>query len=200
VVLRSLTTWVLPLLLLVIVGSLIWVLSRVATNLALPNRVDLNAPDLIANEGTLVRFDEAGLKRSHLVASRVTHVPAEDTMLYESPVLTHTQTSKPTVVVIGTRARSIRKASETWFYDATQLRRAPYDNHAELIIDGRDIWVDGHAQIAKSTQFVTAKMGQSHAEAVGFVLNNPLETLELKSKVKMTYVPIPRSAAPRANP
>lgn len=197
---RSLTTWVLPLLLLVIVGSLIWVLSRVATNLALPDRVDLNAPDLIADEAALVRFDEAGLKRSRLVASRVTHVPAEDTMLYESPVLTQTQASRPTIVVVGTRARSIHKASETWFYDATQLRRAPYDNQAELIIDGRDIWVDGNAEIAKSDQFVTAKMGRNHAEAVGFVANNKLETLELKSKVKMTYVPISRSAAPRANP
>ena len=197
---RSLTTWVLPLLLLLIVGSLIWALSRVATNLALPNRVDLNAPDLIANEGTLVRFDEVGLKRSRLVASRVTHVPAQDTMLFESPVLTHTQVNKPKVVVVGTRARSIHKASETWFYDATQLRRAPYDNNAELIIDGRDIWVDGNAEIAKSDQFVTARTGQSHAEAVGFVLNNKLETLELKSKVKMTYVPIPRSAAPSATP
>ena len=197
---RSLTTWVLPLLLLVIVGSLIWVLSRVATNLALPNRVDLNAPDLIANEGTLVRFDEAGLKRSHLVASRVTHVPAEDTMLFEAPILTQTQVGKPTIVVVGTRARSIHKASETWFYEATQLRRAPYANNAELIIDGRDIWIDGNAEIAKSEQFVTAKMGQSHAEAVGFVANNRLETLELKSKVKMTYVPTPRPAAPRANP
>lgn len=197
---RSLTTWVLPLLLLLIVGSLIWALSRVATNLALPNRVDLNAPDLIANEGTLVRFDEVGLKRSRLVASRVTHVPAQDTMLFESPVLTHTQVNKPKVVVVGTRARSIHKASETWFYDATQLRRAPYDNNAELIIDGRDIWVDGNAEIAKSDQFVTARTGQSHAEAVGFVLNNKLETLELKSKVKMTYVPTPRPAAPSATP
>ncbi len=197
---RSLTTWVLPLLLLVIVGSLIWALSRVATNLAIPNRVDLNAPDLIANEGALVRFDEAGLKRSRLVASRVTHVPAEDTMLFESPVLTHTQANKPTIVVVGTRARSIHKASETWFYDATQLRRAPYGNHAELIIDGRDIWIDGNAEIAKSDQFMTAKMGQNHAEAVGFVVNNKLETFELKSKVKMTYVPTPRPATPRATP
>lgn len=197
---RSLTTWVLPLLLLVIVGSLIWVLSRVATNLALPNRVDLNAPDLIANEGTLLRFDEAGLKRSHLIASRVTHVPADDTMLFESPVLTQTQVGKPTIVVVGTRARSIRKASETWFYDATQLRRAPFGNSAELIIDGSDIWIDGNAEIAKSDRFVTARTGQSHAEAVGFVANNKLETLELKSKVKMTYVPTPRSAVPRTNP
>lgn len=197
---RSLTTWVLPLLLLVIVGSLIWVLSRVATNLALPNRVDLNAPDLIANEATLVRFDEVGLKRSRLVASRVTHVPAEDTMLFESPVLTHTQASKPTIVVIGTRARSIHKASETWFYDATQLRRSPYGNSAELIIDGSDIWIDGNAEIAKSDQFVIARTGPSHAEAVGFVANNKLETLELKSKVKMTYVPTPRPAVSRTTP
>ncbi|MGL4995579.1 MAG: LPS export ABC transporter periplasmic protein LptC, partial [Deefgea sp.] len=161
---------------------------------------DLNAPDLIANEAILVRFDEVGLKRSRLVASRVTHVPAQDTMLFESPVLTHTQASKPTIVVIGTRARSIHKASETWFYDATQLRRAPYGNSAELIIDGSDIWIDGNAEIAKSDRFVIARTGQSHAEAVGFVANNKLETLELKSKVKMTYVPTPRPAVSRTTP
>jgi lipopolysaccharide export system protein LptC len=195
--LRSLTTWVLPLLLLLMVGSLIWVLSRVATNLAVPHRVDLSAPDLIAHEGVLVRFDEAGLKRSRMVASQVTHVPEQDTMLFESPVLTQTQIGKPTIVVIGTRARSVHKASETWFYDATQLRRAPYANNAELIIDGRDIWVDGNAEIARSSQFVTAKMGLSHAEAVGFEVNNKLETFELKSKVKMTYVPTARPAAVR---
>jgi LPS export ABC transporter protein LptC len=180
------------------VGSLIWVLSRVATNLVAPNRIDLNAPDLIAHEAVLVRFDEAGLKRSRMLASQVTHVPAQDTMLFEVPVLTQTQIGRPTIVVLGTRARSVHKASETWFYDATQLRRAPYAGNPELIIDGRDIWVDGNAEIARSSQFVTAKMGLSHAEAVGFEANNKLETLELKSKVRMTYVPTARPAAARA--
>ncbi|QZA80522.1 LPS export ABC transporter periplasmic protein LptC [Deefgea piscis] len=194
---RSLTTWVLPLLLLLLVGSLIWALSRVATNLTVPQRLDLNAPDLIADEGVLWRYDEAGIKRSQLIASRVTHVPLQDTMLYEKPMLTQTDASKPTVVVIGTRAKSIHKGSETWFYEATQLRRAPFEGNPELIINGRDIWIDGQAEVAKSDQFVTADMGKNHAEAVGFVANNKLQTLELKSQVKMTYVPTPRPAAVR---
>ncbi len=177
------------------VGSLIWILSQVATNLGEPKRTNLSTPDLIAQEGVLLRFDELGLKRSRMVASEIKHIPEQDTMLFEKPVLTQTQTGKPTIVVVGTRARSVRKAAETWFYDATQLRRAPYANNAELIIDGRDIWLDSNAEIAKSTQFVKVKTGLNHSEGVGFEVNNKLETFELKSQVKMTYVPTARPAA-----
>jgi lipopolysaccharide export system protein LptC len=180
--------------LLVMVGSLIWVLSQVATNISMPQKVDIKAPDLLGKNSVLTRFDEQGLKRSVLVASHVTHIPENDTMLFEAPVLTQTEPGKPTIVVVGTRAKTIHKASETWFYDATTLRRAPFEDQAELVIDGRDIWLDSKAEIATSSQFVTAKMGKNHAEGVGFALNNIRQTLELKSKVKMTYVPTSRSA------
>ena len=151
-------------------------------------------PDMFGKDSVLLRFDEQGKKRSILIASHVTHIPDNDTMLFEAPVLTQTEPGKPKVVVVGTRAKTVQKASQTWFYDATNLRRAPFEDQAELVIDGRDIWLDSKAEIAKSTQFVTAQMGKNHAEGVGFVLNNMLQTLELKSKVKMTYVPIPRTA------
>jgi lipopolysaccharide export system protein LptC len=176
------------------VGALILALSRAAIGLVETARVDPNLPDMIAQQGVLVRYDEVGIKRSELIASEVTHIPAQDTMLFTKPKLVQTEPGKPTITVIGVRGKSILKASQVWFYDVTELRRAPFGEQAELIVHGRDVKIDQATQEAQSDQFVVADMGPHHVEAVGFIANNAAQTLVFKSKVKMTYVPTARNA------
>lgn len=180
--------------LLLLVGALIWSLSRVAMDAAVEQKTDPNLPDLFATQGVLLRYDEMGSKRSELIASEVTHIPAQDTMLFTQPKLIQTEPGKPTITVVGVRGKSILKASQVWFYDETTLRRAPFGEQAELIMHGRDIRIDQATQQAHSEAPVVADMGPHHAEAVGFVADNVAQTLVLKSQVKMTYVPTARTA------
>jgi lipopolysaccharide export system protein LptC len=192
--LRSLTIWALPFMLLLLVGALIFALSRAAIDLVSTRTIDPNLPDMITQRGVLERFDETGLKRSVLIASEVKHLRAQDTLLFEQPKLVQTDPGKPVMTVIGVRGKSIFKASQVWFYDEVELRRAPFEQQAELIVKSRDVFIDQAKAQASSDAAVVADMGPHHAEAVGFLADNNAQTLLLKSKVKMTYVPTARTA------
>ncbi|WP_157669526.1 LPS export ABC transporter periplasmic protein LptC [Chitinibacter sp. GC72] len=180
--------------LLLLVAALIWGLSRAAIDVVAQKAVSPDSPDMITQRGVLVRFDEQGLKRSELIAAEVRHIQQQDTMLFEQPKLIQTEPGKPVMTVTGERGKSILKASQVWFYGQTRLERAPFNGQAALLIRSRDIWLDQASQQASSNAPVVADMGPHHAEAVGFVADNNAQTLILKSKVKMTYVPTARTA------
>ncbi|WP_410498555.1 LPS export ABC transporter periplasmic protein LptC [Chitinibacter sp. S2-10] len=191
---RNLTIWALPLVLLLLIGALIWGLSRAAIDVVMQKESDPTQPDMHIKYGVLQRFDEQGIKRSELIASEMTHTREQDTLLFSQPKLVQTEAGKPTVTVVGVRGKSIFKGSQVWIYDDVELRRAPFDGQAELILRTRDIWIDQQSQQAHSEASVVADMGPHHAQAVGFIADNKVQTLFLKSQVKMTYVPTARTA------
>lgn len=180
--------------LLLLVAALILGLSRAAIDMVSTKKIDPNTPDMITQRGVLERFDVTGLKRSELIASEVRHFRADDTLLFTEPRLVQTDPGKPVITVTGVRGKSIFKASQVWFYDQVHLRRAPFGQQAELIIHSSDVFLNQATHQASSDAPVVADMGPHHAEAVGFVADNNAQTLLLKSKVKMTYVPTARAA------
>ncbi|WP_084414432.1 LPS export ABC transporter periplasmic protein LptC [Chitinibacter tainanensis] len=191
---RSLTIWALPLVLLLLVGALIWGLSRAAIQTVITVEADPNTPDMIVNLAVLQRFDEQGQIRSTLIAQEVKHLRANDTLLFKQPKLTQTEPGKPNIVVTGVRAKTTNKASQVWFEDATELRRAAFGQQAELVVRSSDVFYDQATSIARASTPVVADMGPHHAEAVGFIADNAQQTLNLLSKVRMTYVPTARAA------
>ncbi|WP_373975986.1 LPS export ABC transporter periplasmic protein LptC [Chitinibacter sp. SCUT-21] len=180
--------------LLLLVGALIFGLSQAAIGLVSTKQSDPTKPDMITQRGVLERFDQTGMKRSVLIASEVRHMRFEDTLLFTEPKLVQTDPGKPVMTVMGVRGKSILKASQVWFYDQVELRRAPFEQQAELIVKSRDVYLDQATGQASSDAHVFVDMGPHHAEARGFIADNNAQTLLLKSKVKMTYVPTAHSA------
>ncbi|WP_028452248.1 LPS export ABC transporter periplasmic protein LptC [Chitinilyticum aquatile] len=185
----------LPLLLASVLGVLVYLLNQFSVVPFNQRHAAAQEADLVASSAMLVRLNEKGQAVSRLTASSVQHVPQDDVMLFESPVLLQTEPGKPRITVVGERARTIHRGDQAWFYGAVVLTRdATADGGAELLVRGSEIWLDRQKETAGSAQFITADQGPHHVEAVGFIADHRQQTLELLSKVKMTYVPTARTA------
>ncbi|MBS1156945.1 MAG: lptC [Proteobacteria bacterium] len=192
-------TRLMPLLLAAALGGLVWLLNWAVE---IPNEARApaaNLPDLIAERARLQRYDQQGLRVTVLTASRVQHIPQDDTMLFDQPWLEQTKPGLPKITVFSDRAKTIQRASELWLFGQVEMRRAADGKNAELAIHTRDMHVDTETQVARSSAPVTAEMGLNRARAVGFVADNKNETLELLSQVSMTYVPQKRTDGARTS-
>lgn len=185
----------LPLLLASVLAVLVYLLNQFSVVPFDQRRGAVQEADLLASSATLVRLNVKGQAVSRLTASAVQHVPLDDVMLFDAPVLRQTEPGKPNFTVVGDRARTIHRGDEAWFYGSVVLTRdATADGGAELVVRGSEIWLDRQKEMAGSAKFITADQGPHHVEAVGFIADHRQQTLELLSKVKMTYVPTARAA------
>lgn len=190
-------TRLLPLLLTCLIAGLIWVLNM-AAEMPLERPVfSAQLPDLIAEKALVRRYDLQGNLISKLEATEARHLPQDDTMLFELPVLVQTKPGQPKMTLLGERAKTVNHAADVWLYGAVELRRAPDASHPEIVIRTRDLHVNTETQVARSSAQVTAEMGANRARAVGFIADNRNETLQLLSQVSMTYVPNKANAGAR---
>jgi lipopolysaccharide export system protein LptC len=184
------TTRLLPLALVLLLGGLTWLLDRAATLPSAAYAVNSDQPDMLVDSATAVRFGEDGRPVSQLTATHVSHLPAGDITWLEKPHLRYTAAEQPRLDVTGERAKSIKQGSEVWFPGPVKMVRAASGTQAELVINSRDMQVLPQQGLASSEAPVHAVMGTYVVESVGFIANSNTETLELKSKVRMSYEPL----------
>jgi lipopolysaccharide export system protein LptC len=184
------TTRLLPLALVLLLGGLTWLLDRAATLPSVAYAVNSDQPDMLVDSATAVRFGEDGRPVSQLTATHVSHLPVGDITWLEKPHLRYTAAEQPRLDVTGERAKLIKQGSEVWFPGAVKMVRAASGTQAELVINSRDMQVLPQQGIASSDAPVHAVMGTYVVESVGFIANSNTETLELKSKVRMSYEPL----------
>lgn len=178
-----------PLVFAALLGGLIWVLNR-AADLPDDQRVPSpKLPDMVVENPQVRRFNTQGELVTYLTATQAQHILQDDTMLFENVRLEQSVQGEPARTVMGEHAKSIHRGNEMWWTGKVEMRRAPFANNPELVIRTRDVHVDTEKQVARSDAPMTAEMGANHARAVGFVVDNRNETLELISQVSMTYVP-----------
>lgn len=182
-------TRLLPLFLTCLIAGLIWMLNRAAELPQERPAFSAREPDLMTGKAQIKRFDPQGNLVSTLLADEARHLPQDDTMLFERPILVQTKPGMPRMTLTGERAKTINRATDVWLFGAVEMRRAPDAKNPELVIRTRDMHVNTETQIARSSELVTAEMGAHRARAVGFVADNRNETLQLLSQVSMTYVP-----------
>lgn len=184
------STRLLPLALVVLLGSLTWLLDR-AANLPGPGHIaNSEQPDMLVDTATAVRFGEDGQPLSRLTATHVSHQPAGDITWLENPVLRYTAPGQPRMDVTGERAKSEKQGSKVWFPGTVKMVRQASGTQAELVVNGREMQLLPQQGLASSEAPVVAVMGNYIVESVGFIANSNAETLELKSKVRMSYEPI----------
>ncbi|MDR3425942.1 MULTISPECIES: LPS export ABC transporter periplasmic protein LptC [Silvimonas] len=191
---NSLSSRLLPLVLIVFLALLVWGLNSAATLPALDNQRLVDEPNLIANNTHTVRFDELGRPFERLDADKVSHYEENDSAWFDNPHLVSTAPGKPRVDLVTTRAQSINKGEKLWMPEPTTMTRQPDAQHAQMVIHGREIWYQPKPGDAWSEAPVDADMGAYHAKGVGFQADLAGQTLLVKSRVSTTYVPAQRSS------
>ncbi len=186
-------TRMMPLLLGLLLGVLIWMLDRAAEPPAEQHMLSAALPDMVVQTAEMRHYGAQGQLLSVLTSPEARHLPQDDTMLFDSPRLEQSRPGEPKIIVTSESAKTLRRASDVWLYGNVEMRRAADAKNNELVVHTRDMWVDTQSQIVRSKSPVSAEMGSHRAKAVGFVANNRQQTLQLLSQVSMTYVPNKRT-------
>lgn len=174
---------------LLLLAALIWVLDRAAE---LPDDAkgsDLSKSDFVAERIAASRFGPNGVQVMSLSASGVRHIPLNDTTQFIETRLVLDQPGEPRVQVLARQAHTLQRGAEVWLSGDVELRRAGDVRYEPLRVTTREIYVDTQKRIARSSAPVEIQLGKSRASAVGFVADAAKQSVELKSKVRMTYVP-----------
>lgn len=146
-------------------------------------------PDLIAERVHALRFDKEGRPTLVLSATTVRHLPLNDTMLFDEPLLILEQTGRPKLFIHARHARAVHRIANIWLEDQVILRRESDGKQGELLIQTQNVLVNPDLKQATSSSPVAANMGHYHISAIGFTANQQQQTLDLKSNVRIRYVP-----------
>jgi len=182
---------------LVLLLALIWALDRVADSVEASSAVDLSRVDFIAEKISVLRFGAEGSQNLQLSAGSVRHVPQDDATQFADATLVISRPGEAKTTITAQSARSVHRASEVFLDGEVKMRREADAKLDALTVHTRRLRIDAQAQIAQTDAPVEVLMGKSRANATGLIVNKGAGTVELKSKVRMSYVPKkrPRSAA-----
>ncbi|KPC54047.1 LPS export ABC transporter periplasmic protein LptC [Amantichitinum ursilacus] len=183
----------LPLVMIVMLGLLVWLLNSAASLPALEHLNRNNEPDLIVQKTHSVRFNEAGQPFERLDADRVRHITENDVAWFDNPHFTYVLPGKPRMDLVTSSAQSINKGDKLWMPDTAVLTRQPDEQHTKLVITGRQVWFAPTPGLVWSDAEVVADMGGSRASGVGFSADTQKQTIILKSKVSTIYDPPKRT-------
>ena len=175
---------------------LIWALDRVADSVDTSVVVDLSRVDFVAEKITALRFGEDGAQTLHLSAGGVRHVPQDDATQFTEVALHVSRPGEPGTSVTAQSARSVHRAAEVFLDGEVKMRREADARHDALTVHTHSLRINTQSQFAQTDAPVEVWLGQSRASATGLMADKETGTVELKSKVRMTYVPKkrPRSA------
>ncbi|GGP27752.1 LPS export ABC transporter periplasmic protein LptC [Silvimonas amylolytica] len=192
---NSLSSRLLPVVLIIFLALLVWGLNTAATLPALNDTRLANEPNLIAEHSHTVRFNDKGQPYQRLDADKASHYEENDSAWFDNPHLVSTIPGQPRVDLVTTRVQSINRGDKFWAPDPVTVTRQPDEKHAEMIVKGTQVWYQPKPGLAWSDAPVVADMGNNyHANGVGFQADITDQTLLLKSRVSTLYVPAPRSS------
>lgn len=177
--------------------ALIWALDHVADSVEPAAAADLSRVDFIADKITALRFGADGQPALKLGSGSVRHIPQDDTTQFFAVEMVVSHPGEAQTRVTATQARTVHRAAEVFLDGEVHLVRDADSKNDALSVKTSRLWVDTHSQLARTDDQVEVIWGKNQATAVGMVADKQAGVVELKSKVRMTYVPKnrPRGAA-----
>jgi lipopolysaccharide export system protein LptC len=169
--------------------ALIYALDRVADSVDSASPVDLARVDFVAEKITAQRFAADGSQSLYLAAGSVRHVPKDDATQFANATLIVSRPGEAKTTVTANSARSVHRASEV-FLDGEVLMQREADARLDaMTVRTSELRIDTQTQLAQTDAPVEVRIGKSRANATGLIANKETGTVELKSKVRISYVP-----------
>jgi lipopolysaccharide export system protein LptC len=151
-------------------------------------------PDFVVDSFTATRMSPEGRPSYEVRARRMVHFPEENSARLDEPRLTHFAQKGGPVSIRADVGTLDRNGENAYFSGDVQVRRAAFEDQAEMVMYTEYLHVIPELEIAKTDRPVRMVSGDSRLEAVGLELNNKTRTLKLLSQVKGTYATPPKGA------
>lgn len=144
-------------------------------------------PDAIAENFTVLRYDQDGQLRYRLEAPSMRHFADDDSSLIDSPRLTHYRPDTSNIVVTSRNAAVSSKGSVAFLWDDVEVRRAATPKRPEMIATMPDLTVNTDDSTGFTDSPVEIRQGDSWLKGVGMSLDNKASTFALHSQVTGLY-------------
>ena len=177
-------SWFFPLILALLMGGVSFWLDRVSQVPTEEIALNPDEPKYQINGISAERFDEQGLLRESLTATRAWQLPQQNIININTPQLTLLRQGIPQYQVSSALAQYHIDTRQVVFSDNVVLHKNAQNNEAEGMLNTSRLTVDTVSQSASTTAAVDYRYGLSHGSAVGFEYNHEQGFLNLSSRVK----------------
>jgi lipopolysaccharide export system protein LptC len=146
-------------------------------------------PDFAFHEVLFTVMGLDGTPRYRIRAPRMAHFPLNQSSLLLAPTIWFFRSDGPPVKMHARRARVFADGERVWLPGEVHITRPPHAERPHMTIDTRDVTVFPKPKKARSETRVVAASGEQRLQGVGMMLDLSAGTLNLKSRVRGTYVP-----------
>ncbi len=146
-------------------------------------------PDYAFQEVKLTVMGMGGEPRYRIEAPRMAHFLLNDSAKVTSPEVWFYRDKGPAVELRSELARIAADGRRIWLLGEVEIVSPPYAGRAPFIVHTRNVTAFPASQRAHTEAPVAAVSGDERLQGVGMVLDLAAGTLDLKSRVRGTYVP-----------
>jgi len=143
-----------------------------------------NDPDYFVENLGLLTMNARGEPSLRIEARSMKHLPADDVILFESPVLVSLDPQQPRITIVADRGRAIHSSDETQLSGNVVLTRAAAAGRPPMAATTDFAIVLADQDIVLTNRPVNIIMGGNRLAGTGMELNSRTRQLRLDSSVQ----------------
>jgi len=147
-------------------------------------KVVSNDPDYFVDKLGLLTMNARGEPALRIEARSMKHLPADDVILFESPVLVSLDPQQPRITIVADHGRAIHGSDETQLSGNVVLTRAAVGDRPPMAATTDFAIVLAEQDIVLTDRPVTIIMGGNRLAGTGMELNSRTRQLRLDSSVQ----------------
>lgn len=147
-------------------------------------KVVSNDPDYFVENLGLLTMNARGEPSLRIEARTMKHLPADDVIVFESPVLVSLDPQQPRVTIVADHGRAIHGSDETHLSGNVVLTRAAVGDRPPMAATTDFAIVLPQQDIVLTDRPVTVIMGGNRLAGTGMELNSRTRQLRLDSSVR----------------
>lgn len=160
-----------------------WLDRTISAGVPEPDGKSRHDPDAIAENFSVLQFDENGRVKYRLVAPYLEHFPDDSSSELKNPTLTSYRPDAPPTTLTSRNARVANDGETVYLWDDVTAVRDATSERPAMVARMPDLTVQHDTGVAHTDSPVEVTQGASWMKGVGMHLDNDTSTLVLQSRV-----------------
>lgn len=160
-----------------------WLERTISASVAEGDGKSRHDPDAIAENFSVLQFDEDGRTRYRLVAPYLEHFPDDSSSELKNPTLISYRRDAPPMTLTGRNARVANNGETVYLWDDVTLVREASRERPAMVARMPDLTIQPDTGVAHTDSPVEITEAASWMKGVGMHLDNDTSTLVLQSQV-----------------
>jgi len=151
------------------------------------NGKERHDPDAIAENFSIIRFDETGQIKYRLIAPYMEHFPDDDSSLINHPTFISYQQDAPPTLISSRHGKASAGAEVVFLWGDVVAHRDGINQQTAMVARMSDLTIQSEAGFAFTQSPVDITRGNSWLKGTGMHIDNNESTFVLQSQVTGLY-------------